>query len=320
MTMQAQVVDALNAFRKRLQCSICMSLCIAPTLLPCSHFFCRRCVSALVAAANAEHAASASAFVQPRRRVGEFDCPECRTRTTQRQTLPDETLAEVTALFTELRAAIEDEEGLQLSQDVPLTTHRIPAPNNSPPRAPHAVTSSHARRKVRRAHTIHPARPSYRCSFPSLPVSHVSIVPASLHHSVPARRPRDDGRLSGDPDEPHQPPWTTAWMKTQKRRRNTTTRRRHSCSTTSRPLSRPPHSCLHPPPVFHAHPGPLACPPRRPRSTRGPQSLHPPADHPLSLPSSLRLLTRPPLRPRRLLRSGPSTPICLPPLSHRSPR
>ena len=198
-------VDALNAFKQRLQCSICYFVCCSPVILPCSHFFCRACLSQLIAQEKATHAAAASAFTQPRRKVGEFACPVCRADTSQRQLMGDDTLAEVIELFGQLRQAIEEEEGWQLSQEVPLTTHTIPPPNNSPKHKPHhPLTTPMPRRKVSfPSHTTplpptpYPLSHPLYCSFPhplpslsspSVCPAHSLTYPSSHHPTSPTPR------------------------------------------------------------------------------------------------------------------------------------
>ena len=138
---------AIAEFGKRLQCPICLNVCTSPVTLPCSHFFCRQCITSHKDANNAAHHASTLQFKQPKRKAGEFDCPVCRLPCNHRQTSKDDTLETVTTLFRQLRQLVEDESGMQLSQDVPLHTHSIPPPNNSPPRQIHAATTGAATRR-----------------------------------------------------------------------------------------------------------------------------------------------------------------------------
>ena len=135
-------LDAIAAFGKRLQCPICLTVCTSPVTLPCSHFFCRHCIIRHKDEYNAAHHASTLQFKQPKRKAGEFDCPVCRLPCNHRQTNKDDTLDSVTVLFRQLRQLVEDESGMQLSQDVPLNTHSIPPPNNSPPRQTHSHTAA----------------------------------------------------------------------------------------------------------------------------------------------------------------------------------
>ena len=137
-------LSAISSFGERLKCPICLTVCTAPVTLPCSHFFCRGCIIRHKDEHNAAHHASTLQFKQPKRKAGEFDCPVCRLPCNHRQTAKDDTLDALTDLFRQLRQMVEDESGMQLSQDVPLHTHSIPPPNNSPPRmlyAPPAGTS-----------------------------------------------------------------------------------------------------------------------------------------------------------------------------------
>ena len=144
---------AIASFGQRLQCPICLTVCTSPVTLPCSHFFCRACIIRHKDEHNAAHHASTLQFKQLKRKAGEFDCPVCRLPCNHRQTSKDDTLDSVTSLFRQLRQLVEDESGMQLSQDVPLHTHSIPPANNSPPRRAHvAATSSGTRKRVSRTH------------------------------------------------------------------------------------------------------------------------------------------------------------------------
>ena len=145
---------AIAAFGQRLHCPICLTVCTSPVTLPCSHFFCRECIVRHKDEHNAAHHASTLQFRQPKRKAGEFDCPVCRLPCNHRQTSKDGTLDTLTVLFRQLRQLVEDESGMQLSQDVPLHTHSIPPPNNSPPRQPHtaAATAGTGTRKRVSAH------------------------------------------------------------------------------------------------------------------------------------------------------------------------